>query len=128
MNKLPETVRIEAGRGGLRCLVIGTAQADAEIYLQGAHVTHFQPHGAKPVLFMSAKSWFEPGKPIRGGVPICFPWFGPRQDGKPGAAHGFARLLEWELTAAEQVGDGPVEIGLPAGVQRRDPQGMGRRI
>ncbi len=112
MNKLPDTVRIEAGRGGLRRLVIGTAQADAEIYLQGAHVTHFQPHGAKPVLFMSAKSWFEPGKPIRGGVPICFPWFGPRQDGKPGAAHGFARLLEWELTAAEQVGDGPVEIGL----------------
>jgi len=112
MNKLPDAVRVEAGRGGLRRLVIGTAQADAEIYLQGAHVTHFQPRDGKPVLFMSAKSWFEPGKPIRGGVPICFPWFGPRQDGKPGAAHGFARLLEWELTAAEQVGNGAVEIGL----------------
>ena len=112
MNKLPDEVRVEAGRGGLRRLVIGTAQADAEIYLQGAHVTHFQPRGGKPVLFMSAKSWFEPGKPIRGGVPICFPWFGPRQDGKPGAAHGFARLLEWELTAAEQAGNGAVEIGL----------------
>jgi glucose-6-phosphate 1-epimerase len=112
MNKLPDAVRVEAGWGGLRRLVIGTAQADAEIYLQGAHVTHFQPRGGKPVLFMSAKSWFEPGKPIRGGVPICFPWFGPRQDGKPGAAHGFARLLEWELTAAEQAGNGAVEIGL----------------
>jgi len=112
MKRLPDSVRVEAGRGGLRRLVIGTAQADAEIYLQGAHVTHFQPHGQRPVLFMSAKSWFEPGKPIRGGVPICFPWFGPRQDGKPGAAHGFARLLEWELTAAEQAGDGTVEIGL----------------
>jgi D-hexose-6-phosphate mutarotase len=112
MSKLPDAVRVEAGRGGLRRLVIGTAQADAEIYLQGAHVTHFQPRGGKPVLFMSAKSWFEPGKPIRGGVPICFPWFGPRQDGKPGAAHGFARLLEWELTGAEQAGNGAVEIGL----------------
>jgi len=112
MNKLPDAVRVEAGKGGLRRLVIGTAQADAEIYLQGAHVTHFQPHGAKPVLFMSTKSLFETGKPIRGGIPICFPWFGPRQDGKPGAAHGFARLLEWELTAAEQAGNGAIEIGL----------------
>src|ERR1041384_774772 len=112
MNKLPDAVRIEAGRGGLRRLIIGTAQADAEIYLHGAHVTHFQPHGRKPVLFMSGKSWFEPGKPIRGGVPICFPWFGPRQDGKPGAAHGFARLLEWELISANPTDNGGMEIGL----------------
>ena len=112
MNKLPDTVRVEAGQGGLRRVVIETAQADAEIYLQGAHVTHFQPHGRKPVLFMSGKSWFEPGKPLRGGVPICFPWFGPRQDGKPGAAHGFARVQEWELISAEQAGDGAVNIGL----------------
>lgn len=110
--KLPDTVRVEAGRGGLRRLVIGAAQADAEIYLHGAHVTQFQPRGQKPVLFMSAKSSFEPGKPIRGGVPICFPWFGARQDGRPGAAHGFARLVEWELTKAEQAGNGAVDIGL----------------
>jgi glucose-6-phosphate 1-epimerase len=108
--KLPDTVRVEAGRGGLRRLVIGAAQADAEIYLHGAHVTHFQPRGQKPVLFMSAKSSFEPGKPIRGGVPICFPWFGARQDGQPGAAHGFARLVEWELTKAEPAGNGAVEL------------------
>ena len=112
MNKLPDSVRIEAGKGGLRRVVIEAAQADAEIYLQGAHVTHFQPHSGKAVLFMSAKSWFEPGKPLRGGIPICFPWFGPRQDGKPGAAHGFGRLLDWELISAEQTGDGVVTIGL----------------
>jgi glucose-6-phosphate 1-epimerase len=108
--KLPDTVRIEPGQGGLRRLVIGTAQADAEIYLHGAHVTQFQPRGQKPMLFMSGKSWFETGKPIRGGVPICFPWFGPRQDGKPGPAHGFARLLEWDLIGAQETRDGRVEI------------------
>jgi glucose-6-phosphate 1-epimerase len=91
-------------------LVIGTPQADAEIYLQGAHVTQFQPRGQKPVLFMSGKSWFEAGKPFRGGVPVCFPWFGPRQDGRQGPVHGFARLQEWELAGAEQTRDGAVEI------------------
>ena len=109
--KLPDTVRIEVGRGGLRRVVVNTPLAEAEIYLHGAHVTHFQPRGQKPVLFMSGKSSFEAGKPIRGGVPICFPWFGPRQDGRPGPAHGFARLTEWEFTRAETANDGAVEIG-----------------
>ena len=112
MQKLPDSVRMEQGQGGLRRLVIRTTYADAEIYLHGAHVTHFQPRGQKPVLFMSEKSMFEPGKPIRGGVPICFPWFGARQDGQPGSPHGFARLMEWELVSAELTKDGGVEIHL----------------
>src|SRR5258708_6795059 len=112
MQKLPESVRMGEGRGGLRRLVICTAQADAEIYLHGAHVTHFQPRGQKPMLFMSGKSLFERGKPIRGGVPICFPWFGARQDGQTGPAHGFARLMEWELVSAEEASGGIVEVRL----------------
>jgi glucose-6-phosphate 1-epimerase len=91
--------------------MVNTPLAGAEIYLHGAHVTHFQPHGQKPVLFMSGKSWFEAGKPIRGGVPICFPWFGPRQDGRSSPVHGFARVQEWEFTGAEQKSDRAVEIG-----------------
>ena len=110
--KLPDTVRVEAGRGGLRRVTVNTPLAEAEIYLLGAHVTHFQPRGQKTVLFLSGKSLFEVGKPIRGGVPICFPWFGPRQDGRPGPGHGFARLAEWELTGAEMASDGAVEINL----------------
>ncbi len=112
MLKLPDGVRMEDGHGGLRRVAIRAAQAEAEIYLHGAHVTQFQPHGQKPVLFMSGKSWFEPGKPIRGGVPICFPWFGARQDGRPGPAHGLARLMEWESISAEQASDGVVEVRL----------------
>jgi glucose-6-phosphate 1-epimerase len=112
MQKLPDGVRLEEGQGGLRRLVIQTAHAEAEIYLHGAHVTQFQPKGQKPVLFMSAKSMFEPGKPLRGGIPICFPWFGARQDGQPGSPHGFARLVEWELVSAEQISDGVVKIQL----------------
>jgi glucose-6-phosphate 1-epimerase len=105
--KLPDGIRREAGRGGLERLIIKTPQAEAEIYLHGAHVTAFQPRGRKPVLFMTRQSWFEAGKPIRGGVPICFPWFGPGKDGRP--AHGFARLKEWDVTGVEQ-SDGAVEL------------------
>ena len=110
MQKLPDGVRLEEGQGGLKRLAIQTPQAEAEIYLHGAHVTKFQPKGQKPVLWMSAKSMFEPGKPLRGGVPICFPWFVARQGGQPGSPHGFARLMEWELVSAESASDGAVEI------------------
>jgi D-hexose-6-phosphate mutarotase len=112
MQKLPNAVRIGPGRGGLPRLLVETPQVEAEIYLHGAHVTQFQPRGQKPVLFMSEKSSFEAGKPIRGGVPICFPWFSARPDGRAGPMHGFARLLEWELTSAEEAGDGDIEIHL----------------
>ena len=62
MRKLPNEVRIDAGRGGLQRVLVETALAEAEIYLHGAHVTRFQPRGQKPVLFMSEKSVFEAGK------------------------------------------------------------------
>jgi D-hexose-6-phosphate mutarotase len=82
------------GNAGLQKLGIHTEHSDAEIYLQGAHVTKFQRKGEAPLLFLSENSRFEKGHPIRGGVPIIFPWFGARE-GKP--AHGFARNLIWNL-------------------------------
>ena len=56
-------------------------------------------------IFLSRKSEFAPGKPIRGGVPIAFPWFATRHDGKPGPSHGFARIQDWTLGFAALVGD-----------------------
>lgn len=140
MNVMPDSIKLSEGRGGLRRIQVATRLAEAEIYLQGAHVTHFQPHGRQPVLFMSAKSQFEAGKPIRGGVPICFPWFGPRQDGLPGGIHGFARLSEWRLTDAGEAADGTVELCFEfdagtaapelwkAGLQARYCVGIGREL
>jgi D-hexose-6-phosphate mutarotase len=90
--------RIEKTETGLTRVVLQTPDAEAHVYTHGAHLTHFQPRGHKPVLFMSAKSWFEPGKPIRGGVPICFPWFGPGFAASPKTPmHGLARLREWDI-------------------------------
>jgi glucose-6-phosphate 1-epimerase len=104
---LQGALRFEDGPGGLTRARIATAAATAEIYMQGAHVAAWQPAGAKhPVLFMSAQSHFAVGKPIRGGVPLVFPWFADRTDGLPGGAHGFARTLPWEVVATEQRAEG----------------------
>jgi glucose-6-phosphate 1-epimerase len=109
---IPNALRFQEGPGGLTRAVISTPAADAEIYLHGAHVTQWQPHSAKPVLFLSSRSQYEPGKAIRGGVPVIFPWFGPRADGKPGPSHGFARTMEWSVEETALRGDGSVEIAL----------------
>ncbi len=109
---IPNALRFEDTPGGLVRALISTPAADADVYLQGAHVTHWTPRGHRPVLFVSAKSLFTPDKAIRGGVPIIFPWFGPRGDGQPGPAHGFARSMEWDIEAAGLRNDGRVEITL----------------
>ncbi len=108
---IADTLHFTAGNGGLAKAIVTTPLAIAEIYLNGAHVTHFQPTGQKPVLFMSGKSRFEPGKPIRGGVPICFPWFGNLEGHPQAPAHGFARTSEWTVRTATRSPDGVVTLG-----------------
>jgi D-hexose-6-phosphate mutarotase len=106
-HEIPGRVAITTGGGGLAKAVVTTPSGAAEIYLHGAHVTHFQKPGEPPLLFLSRKSWFAPGRPIRGGVPICFPWFGNRA-GEP--SHGFARLTEWQLVKSAAAPDGTVTL------------------
>ncbi len=88
-------VAFVTGNGGLPKLQITTEWSAAEIYLHGAHVTQFQKHGEPPLLFLSAQSRFQPDAPIRGGIPIIFPWFG-KPVGRSGQ-HGFARNRSWAL-------------------------------
>jgi glucose-6-phosphate 1-epimerase len=109
---IPNALRFEDAPDGLVRAVISTAAAEADIYLQGAHVTHWTPRGQRPVLFVSPKSLFAQGKAIRGGVPIIFPWFGPRGDGKPGPVHGFARNTEWAIEETKLRTDARVQITL----------------
>jgi D-hexose-6-phosphate mutarotase len=97
------------GKGNLPLLTISTPRSAAEIYLHGAHITHFQKNGEPPLLFMSRQSWFAADKPIRGGVPIILPWFGNRE-GQP--SHGLARTLAWELAETSTATDGSVKVRL----------------
>lgn len=106
---LPEGVAVAAG-SALPRLDVSTPQATAQIYLHGAHVAAWQPaHASAPVLWMSGQSHFRHDKPIRGGVPICFPWFGPHAEDTTAPAHGFARLSPWTLCDAGEA-DGAVTL------------------
>jgi glucose-6-phosphate 1-epimerase len=83
--------------GELRKLVINHPAAKAELFLHGAHLTSWTPTGQKPVIYLSPKSQFTANKPIRGGVPVCFPWFAANPADVTLPMHGYARLVEWKL-------------------------------
>jgi glucose-6-phosphate 1-epimerase len=99
---------IIAGNGGLPAVTVKTKSgAEGTVYLHGAHVAAWKPEGlagGEDVLWLSTKSTWLPDKPIRGGVPICFPWFGPKKDDPHAPAHGFARLRTWNLESIEAQG------------------------
>ena len=92
---------IVEGSGHLPKIRITSPAASGEMYLHGAHVTAWQPAGVKPVLFLSPHSLYQDGIAIRGGVPICFPWFGNKADDPQAPAHGFVRTKTWHLEAIE---------------------------
>lgn len=109
---LPPSVSIDSATG-LPRLNIRTSVASAQVYLQGAHLAAWHPAGAtEPVLWTSRESLFQPGKAIRGGVPICFPWFGPHAGDPAAPMHGFARTLPWTLVGASEDGAGTVMVEL----------------
>ena len=110
---LPGSVRLVSGRGDLPCLDVATPHGAAQVYLHGGHVTAWHPsHADRPVLWMSERSYFQRDKPIRGGVPVCFPWFGPHPADPGAPAHGFARIEDWTLSDASESGDGSVVLVL----------------
>ncbi len=99
---LPPTIRLDEEMSGYPILKIQHPTVTGSVALHGAHVMEWTPsHATSPVLFMSADSLFEPGKPIRGGIPVCWPWFGPHSEpDKP--AHGFVRTMFWEIDHADE--------------------------
>jgi len=107
--EIPGRVLFSEGNGELPKLEINTAWSTAEIYLQGAQITNFQRKDQPPVLFLSQLSRFSEGIPIRGGIPVIFPWFGAREGE---SAHGFARIQTWELREVSQASTGEVILRL----------------
>ncbi|MDX9880934.1 MAG: D-hexose-6-phosphate mutarotase [Prolixibacteraceae bacterium] len=93
-------------------ITVSNKFADADICLYGAHVTSFRPHHTMDILWMSPQSNFQVGFPIRGGIPVCFPWFGPHKTdpGKP--MHGFARLMYWDVAETASLPNGETLVRL----------------
>ncbi len=95
------------GRHQLPAAQFHTDQADARLYLHGATVTDYQPAGQKPVLFTSRAAYFDGKKAIRGGIPVCFPWFSTHPTDPDAPAHGLVRTKPWQVTATTQTPQGP---------------------
>lgn len=101
------------------------ASSEGAVYDHGAHLVSWAPTGAEPVLWLSEKTHLEADKPIRGGVPICFPWFGPGRSKDMQPAHGTARLATWALESLTE-GDEPTITYTLTSDDVPDPQGSWR--
>ncbi len=94
---MPGQLHFEECGPGLPVAYVTTAQANASVALHGGQLLSWQPSDQQPVIWLSKAALFESGKPVRGGVPVCWPWFGAVPD-KP--AHGFVRTRMWQMRAA----------------------------
>ena len=100
---VPGVARVSEGNGGLARVQITGAFGEGEMYLHGAHLTSWKPAGHDEVLFISTKSRWEEGHAIRGGIPICFPWFRGKVDDAHAPAHGFVRTKMWQLESIIEI-------------------------
>jgi len=107
---IPGIAQVVAGNGGLPKVRVTTAAATAEIYLHGAQVTAWKPAGAEEAIFVSEQSHWQDGKAIRGGVPICFPWFRAKADDPHAPSHGVVRTKQWRLDSITSEKDGSVAV------------------
>ena len=107
---IPGVAQAVAGNGGLAKVSIASPAVAGEVYLQGAQVMSWRPAGAEEVIFVSRQSHWEPGRAIRGGIPICFPWFRGKSDDPRAPTHGFVRTREWTLESVTAENDGSVTV------------------
>lgn len=118
MNKKygePGRIVFRNGPGGFPVAVLVAPAASCEISLYGAHVLSYRPLGHQQVLYTSPTAVYEEGRAIRGGIPICWPWFGPAPSEMPQGtpSHGFARKSNWVLLKTEFTKDATMlELGL----------------
>lgn len=97
---------------GFKYIEIQNIHAEAKIALQGAHLFHYKGKNKPALLWLSKMAHFEEGKAIRGGIPICFPWFGKNKDNLNLPQHGFGRTQMWRVVLEEEQDDGSTHIRL----------------
>ncbi len=106
-------LEIVSGQGGLPMIKIENGSARALISVYGGQVLAFQPLDQnEDLLFLSQQSEYAEGKAIRGGVPLCWPWFGPDPKGLQRPNHGFVRNHFWQIAKTEAVGEAETKVSL----------------
>lgn len=109
---IADTANFYSGNKGLTTIAVTNKYTTANIALHGAHLLNYIPDGQKDIMWMSEQSLFENGKAIRGGIPICFPWFGPHPADRTKPQHGFSRLQEWQVNDIKSNEDGSTLVSL----------------
>lgn len=102
------------GGGGLPFIQVDNAKASAVISVYAGQVLSFQPaNEPHNLMFLSEAAYYQAGKAIKGGVPVCWPWFGPDPERRGRPAHGFVRNRLWNVIQTEiKAGDTKVTLGL----------------
>lgn len=101
--RIPDHAEFEFGHGKLPMLRIRNDAAEALISLYGGQVLSYRPTATgREMLFLSERAHFHHGKAIKGGIPICWPWFGPSPDDRDLPAHGLARIHMWSVREVSQ--------------------------
>jgi len=93
----------------------------ASIALQGAHLLSWTPSGQQPVIWMSQEAQLGKGQSVRGGIPVCWPWFGAHDSENSFPAHGFARTSMWNVIATKLLADGNCHISFQLAVATSHP-------
>jgi glucose-6-phosphate 1-epimerase len=108
-------LRFVEGAGGLPFVEISNENANATVSVYAGQVLSYQPvNETADLLFLSEHAYYQPGKAIKGGAPVCWPWFGPDPEGQGRPAHGFVRNRQWNVlsTAASSAGETKLTLGL----------------
>jgi len=107
---LENILSFKTGEADIPLIEVKNQLATATISLQGAHILSWLPAGEEEVIWVSEAAKFAPGKSVRGGIPVCWPWFGAHDSNSEFPAHGFARTVNWQVLKTETIDDGSTRI------------------
>ncbi|HLF98630.1 MAG TPA: D-hexose-6-phosphate mutarotase [Methylococcaceae bacterium] len=117
---IPGVVEFAVGAHGAPIATLSNRHGTATVAIQGAQVLTWAPAGQAPVVWLSPASRFASGKSLRGGAPVCWPWFGAHPDGSAKPAHGFARNLDWEVRETTHGDDATrIVLGFAPGAEQQ---------
>lgn len=110
---IADQLKFVEGKGGFPLIEIHNAKASAAISVYSGQVLSFQPKSeAQDLMFVSDKAYYQTGKATKGGIPICWPWFGPDPEGLGRAAHGFVRNRMWNMVQSHTTAEGDTQVTL----------------
>ena len=110
---IPEQLQFISGKGDFAYVQVTNDQATALISIYGGQILSFQPKSApQDLMFLSENAYYKAGKAIKGGAPVCWPWFGPDPEGAGRPSHGFARNRSWQVLGTDAISSGETKVTL----------------